>query len=320
MEGEGTARVHAPTSSGPGLGPDVWYRVGVSRGIFVAGVLAAACVAPPAWAFDSVAAGATVDAAVGVGPFGDTLMFEVGGESEGLRSYGHQRWLLQWDVLVAARAGWIADQYPFLSVAGAHTLGWTAFGVRLDPTKRWTPYLGARLGGDALIMGHPGLSIRALDTVGSVDGAAGIVATGIGRIEAGASFLNRSRSLLLVGFVQESLHAAEVNTPRLAFTEGGLALRYDIERGLVAELEAALGATASRTNAALGFTDQTIHGEVAAGVRKIFRNGMWMGASALLERYGDHVVYEHGASYATADPFIYGLSLSFGMPLWRVAP
>lgn len=272
--------------------------------------------APAARAYDSVAVGAMVDTSVGTTRVGDPLMFELGGEWAGIRSYrGH--WLVQWDALLAARAGYLAAQHPFLLLAGGHGLAWGEGGYRWAVATPWSPYVGVRLGGDALVMGSPG---AALDTVNEVDGVGGVVASGAGRVQAGASMLDGRYSLLLTAFAGEELDAAESHTPFLAFTQGGVGARFDIEKSLFASLEGAVGVTPTRTDAAHGLTDRTTRTEVTAEFRKIFHNGMWLGAALWVQRDADRVTYSAGQTYATGDPPTVGLGLSFGVRPWREGP
>lgn len=273
----------------------------------------------PAFALDSVISGATADASLGATPVGDALMFELGAESAGLRSYGVSRWLFQWDALVAGRGGYLANEHPFFLLIGLHGRAWGELGIRLDAPRRWSPYVGARLGGDFLVMPHPGLSLWALDTVNSVDGVGGVVSRGIARVDAGLSLLDGSQSLLLTAFVQEALDAPETNTPGYAFTEGGVGARCDMARRLFASLEFAAGAAPPRTVAALGLSDRTWHAQITTTFWKVFGNGMWIGASAQAERKADDLVYAAGSTYRTADPPTLTLTLLYGLPLWKSA-
>ncbi len=276
--------------------------------------------ARPALAFDSVVRGATADVGVATTPVGDTGMGELGGESEGLRSSADRRWVFAWDVLAALRAGWVVAQRPPLSFVGAHTLAWTELGVRALPSSDASPYVGARISGDAAVMPSPGLSLSALDTVSRVDGVGGIVARGLVRVDAGLSFLDRARSLIVVAFAEESFDAPGVYTPGLALTAGGLAVRFDVARSFLAEVEGAYGLSATRTDALRGLTDQTTRAAVSGDVRKIFENGMWLGLQATYARDTDHVAYAHGLAYDTGSAPTIGLSISYGLSLGKAKP
>ncbi len=272
---------------------------------------------PAAAACTTIVHGGVFDTGIGTSRVGDTLMAELGGESLGLRAFSHGRWLLQWDVLAAARAGWLASEHPFLFLAGAHTLAWLEGGVRILPPKHWSPYLGARLGGDVTLMGHPGLASSDFDTINDVGGAGGVVARGLVRVAAGASFLDRTRSLLLVAFAQEAMQARQVATPGLAFTQLGVGARFDLAESVVAEVEGSWGVTADSTDALRGISDQTSRMGVAAAFRKIFHNGMWLGVSTSLERDGDAVTYPGGANFQTTGAPRFAFTLLYGVSLGR---
>lgn len=245
--------------------------------------------AAPTRAFDSVVRGVTVDTTVSATAVGDALMFELGGESAGLRTYRRRRWVLQWDALLAGRAGFVGNQQPLLSLLGIHAVSWVELGHRILATSAWSPYIGVRLGGDVLVMPHPGLSLSEMRTTNDVDGVGGVAAQGVARIEAGVSFLTATHSLLLTGFFQEELDAPEVNTPGYAFSEGGVCLRWDVVRRLVVSLEGEIGLAPTRSDPSHALTGQTTHAGITTSARKIFRNGMWVGATAFIQRNSDHV-------------------------------
>ena len=271
------------------------------------GLVSSSALADPA--FDSVARGAIFDTGIGTSWAGDTLMAELGGQSAGIRSR-RGVWLLQWDVLLAAKAGYLANAEPYLFLLGGHALAWAEAGARFLPTRSWSPYGGLRVGNEAQILGHPGAD---LERVNAVDGVGGINDRALVRIDAGASFLDRSQSLLLVGFAQETFRAPTINTSGQAFFELGLGVRYDLSRSLMASLEGIWGTTPSRSLPP-GLTDRTTHAGVSATFRKIFKNGMWIAASVLCERDTDHIVYpETGAMFDTANPPTFGFTLLYGL-------
>lgn len=80
--------------------------------------------------FELVARGATAGVAVGMSRAGYSLMGDLGGDSAGIRSFDRRRWLLQWDVLLAARGGELANKEPYLSLFGARALAW------IEPVRR----------------------------------------------------------------------------------------------------------------------------------------------------------------------------------------
>ncbi len=261
--------------------------------------------------------GAIVDASIGSSPVGDALMFQLGFESAGLKSYGDGRWLVQWDALVAGRAGVLAQEHPYLSLLGAHALAWAEGGVRFLPSSHWSPYLGVRLGNEAQISWHPGAPLSAFTTAQNVDGVGGVSARGAVRIAFGGSFLDERRSVLLTVFVQEDLQAREPNTPGQAFTEGGIHARFDLMRSITATLEGFWGVTLVRKDPRLGLTDQTTRMGGSVLFRKIFPNGMWLSASVLLSRDTDHTVYGGGRTFDTATAPTVAFALLYGLPLWR---
>ena len=242
-------------------------------------------------------------------------MFELGGQWAAVHTFRDGRWLVQWDALLAARGGTLANTYPFLSLYGAHEVAWIEGGYRFRPPQRWSPYVGARIGSDARIMFHPGLPLSDFDNVNNADGVGGAGAGGVVRVDFGASFLNLDRSLLLVAFVQEALQARESNTPSYAFTQVGVAARFDIARRLLLSLEGAWGVTPARRDPPRGLTDRTTRAGVTATLRRTFPNGMWISAGTSLQRDTDHVVYSGGRTYDTGNAPVFGLTFLYGLPL-----
>ena len=273
----------------------------------------------PAHAFDSVVHGGVAEASVGTSAAGDKLMGELGGEWAGLRSDWPGRWLVDWDLRAAFRAGVLGNTPQPLSLLGGHLAAWGGLGLRTSVTSPWSPYVGSRLGGDLLVMTHPGLSLSALNTVNNMDGVGGVVAGGVASLELGASLLEESQALRIVAIVQESLHTSGTYTPGFAFTDVGVGVRFDVAESLTISTNVVVGAAPTRSNAALGYTDQTFHGRVDFGLRKVFHNGMWLRVGLGAERYVDQVTYTPGATYRTADAFTFSLVTSFGFPLWRTA-
>lgn len=268
---------------------------------------------------DSVARGAIIDTSLGTSAVGDTLMAELGGESAGIRSLREGAWLLQWDVLVAAKAGYHASQEPYFFLLGAHALAWAEGGARFLPSRAWSPYAGVRLANETQIMGHAGLSLSDLRTVNAEDGVGGVNNRALVRLDGGASLLDARHSLLLVGFVQEVFRAPTFNFAGQAFTELGLQVRYDLSRSLMASVEGVWGVTVKRTLPP-GLTDQTTHAGVWVTFRKIFKNGMWFGAAVSLERDTNHVVYDTGTVFDTASAPTFAFALTYGLSLWRPRP
>ncbi len=264
-------------------------------------------------AFDDVVRGATVSAGIATTPVGDALMGELGGAWGGMR-VRDRRWVLQWELLLAARAGWLGNQHPFSFLAGVHASSWVEAGYRFRSAARFSPYLGLRLAGDAQSLAAP--DAPSLESVNAVDGVGGNVARGALRVAFGASYFDEARSVLLTPFVQEELDAPELHTPGASFTELGLALRYDVQRSLVASLEGFCGVTPER-HTLVGTSDTTMRCGLDGALRKIFANGMWIGATLALRHDTDDVGYAGGASYETGDAPWFSFAISYGVPLWR---
>ena len=174
--------------------------------------------AASARAFDSTVQGPTVTASFATSHVGDALLFELGWETQGTRTIHSRHWLLQWDVLAALKMGWLGSTHPYLFLLGARLRPWAEAGWRAIDWK-WSPYFGARLASDFQIMEHPGLSPAALDTINDVDGVGGLVAKGIARAVLGASYLDDKRSLVVAGFVDESLQPRAVYRDGIALTD-----------------------------------------------------------------------------------------------------
>jgi hypothetical protein len=274
-------------------------------------------VSVPARAFENVSQGATASFGFGTTPVGDTLLGEVGADWLGLRYASDLHWLMQWDVSLALRLGYLGNQHPYLFLIGPHATAWLEGGYRFASTPGFGPYVGARIGGDASVLGNP--DVAQLDTINAVDGVGGIVARGVGRISAGTAYVDRARSVILTVFVQEMLQAAQINTPSRAFTAAGFAARVDLPKSIIATFEGGWGVTPARTNALLGTTDQTSRGWFAFTLRKIFKNGMWVGGAVTFERDTDHIVYEttRTTTFDTGDAPRFSISLTYGLPLWR---
>ncbi len=267
---------------------------------------------------DDTVRGAIVDGGIGTSMVGDSLMFELGGQWTGVRARADRRWLLQWDALLGARVGYLANEHPYLFLIGGHELAWAEVGRRFVANHDWSPYAGARLGNELILMKHPGLPWADFDTINSVDRVGGTIAAGLIRLDVGTSFLDNPRSLLLVAFVQEELHAAETNTPAQAFLGVGLGARYDLASRLSASAEASWGAAPERRDSLRGFTDATTHVAASLVVRKTFRNGMWASLSTFIMRDSDHMVYyATGNVYDTVSAPQFGASLLYGVPVER---
>lgn len=275
------------------------------------------CLAPVP-PYDNSVRGAIVDGGIGTSMVGDSLMFELGGQWTGIHSLRGARWLLQWDAVVAARGGYLANEHPYLFLIGGHELAWAELGRRFNHYNGWSAYAGGRLGNELFLMKHPGLAWADFDTINSVDRVGGSVASGLIRLDAGASFLDERRSLLVVAFIQEELHAAETNTPGQAFLGFGAGARLDVAQSLSASAEVSWGATPDRRDPLREFTDGTTRVAASLGVRKTFRNGMWAAFSTFIARDSDHMVYYvTGNVYDTVTAPQFGASVLYGVQVER---
>lgn len=265
---------------------------------------------PFALAFLTSLRGPFVDGGFATSGAGDALMFEAGANYVGARSQDHRRWLLQYDLAGAFKFGLLGNQHPFLFLMGPHLSAWAELGRRFANDKEWSPYAGVRLGSDMQILEHPGLAADALSTVN--ESQAGVRANGVARIDGGVSFLGDSgNGLLFVGFVQEAFQSRGVNSPVFAFTQLGLAFRFDVPRAIMWEVEGAWGVTPNRTNSALGFVDQTTRASIATNVRVMFGLGFWAGLKILAARDTDTITYPT-RTYGTGDAPVFDASLHIG--------
>jgi hypothetical protein len=272
--------------------------------------------ASPARAFENVIHGATASFGFGTTPVGDTIMGELGGDWLGLRASRDLRWVMQWEVLATVKGGYLGSEHPFLFLIGPHLGSWVEGGVRTSNKTGFSPYFGARIGGDVQLLGNP--DVGHLDQINSVDGVGGVTAQGWARLTVGGSYLDARRSVILVAFLQELLQPARINTPSHAFTGFGASLRVDSPRSVIATLEGGFSLTPSRDDALRGLSDTTTRAWIGGSVRKIFENGMWIGGALTYERDMDHVVYaSNGTAFDTADAPRFNVSIFYGLPLWR---
>jgi hypothetical protein len=273
-------------------------------------------VAPSASAFENVTRGATATFEFGTYPVGDTLMGQIGGDWQGLRVSRDYHWVTQWEVFAALKGGYLGNQHPFLFLIGPHLFSWVEGGYRLSGQKGFSPYFGARIGGDVQLLGNP--DVPQFDRINAVDGVGGVVAQGWARVGAGQSYVDDKRSVLIEVFAQELLQARQVNTPSHAFTGLGVSLRVDVPQSWTMTIEAAWGATALRRSAFFDVTDYTSRATIGGSLRKIFKNGMWIGGMLSYERDMDQVNYESAqTSYDTANAPMFTAQIFYGLPLWR---
>ncbi len=228
----------------------------------------------------------------------------------------HGRWLLQWDGLLTFKAGVLGQTHPYTPMIGGQASGFGEAGYRFEHDSPVSLYGGLRLAAAMQVMAPWGVSLSALRTVNSVAGVGGVNLGGLLRGVVGASWLTGNRSLLLTAFVQESGRLGQPNRPGAAFTDVGVAARFDVARSLMLSAEGFWGVAPSTTDAALGSRDQTTHIGLAADVRKIFANGMWLGLRSSYEVESDATSYSvSGAAYHTTDAPWLTIALSYGYPL-----
>jgi hypothetical protein len=263
--------------------------------------------------FELVSRGPIVGGSIGMSRAGYTLLFDVGGQSAGIRSFAANRLLLSWDVSLTARAGELANTEPYVTLYGLRGASFIEPALRTSESA-WSPVVSARLGGDAIALFHPGVSWSELHTLNDMDGAAGLFARGLVRLGGGASYLDRRHSLLLQAFAQERMQTGGVFDRARAFTQIGFSGRWDWMSGLSMYLEGSWGSTTAR-KLAVGATDRTTRMSLAGYVRKTFGGWIWVALASSIDRDTDRVEYANLA-FDTADPADFSLGLSVGASSW----
>ena len=175
--------------------------------------------------FASESRGLSAEGGIGTSSVGDSLLFALGGEWQGIRSLHAERWLLQWDVSFAVRGGYLANQKPYLLLLGVRMVSFVEAGYRFRSTEELTPYAGLRLANEQQVLVHPGRALSDHAQFNAIDGVGGVVMHGAVRADGGVSWLTQSHALLLVGFLQESFEDLQVNTEALTLTQLGVAAR-----------------------------------------------------------------------------------------------
>lgn len=270
--------------------------------------------------FASEMRGLSAEAGIGTSSVGDSLLFALGGEWQGIRSLQAQHWLLQWNVSLAVRGGYLANQKPYLFLVGVRMDSFAEAGYRFVSTEELTPYAGLRLANEQQVLLHPGRALSDHAQFNAVDGVGGVVMHAAVRADGGVSWLTPGRALLLVGFLQESFEDLQVNTEALTLTQLGLAARYDQRSGLSAGLEGAWGISPERSSSLLALRDQTSRVSLAANFRWLFPQRNWLGAAASLARDSDHLEYPGGRNYDTRSAPVLGISVVYGFSLERTPP
>lgn len=266
--------------------------------------------------FSSEQRGAVAGASFGTSAVGDALLGELGGEWAALETVAHSRLLLQWDGLITLKGGLLGQTHPYTRLFGGRASGFGEAGYRFSFGHPWSLYAGARMAAETQILARLGVGLSQLRTVNNVAGVGGINAGGALRLAVGASRLTLGSSLLLTGFVQESARLAQANLPGATFTDVGVAARFDLPNSLMLAGEALWGKKPTSRDALLGRSDETTHVGVATHVRKVFANGMWLGAHLSLSRESDAITYAASHThYATQSAPGATFLLLFGFPL-----
>jgi len=245
---------------------------------------------------------------------GDTLMGEIGGEWLGLRAFRDRHFIMQWDVYLALRGGYLGNQHPFLFLIGPHALSWFDAGWRFASQKGFSPFLDARIGGDVSILGNP--DVPQFDQINSVDGVGGVAARGFARIGAGNAYLDDKRVVLLTVGIDELLQPSQINTPSYAFTGGYVSVRVASDLSVMATFEGGFGGNFGRHDTLRNIDDSTTRAWIGANIRKIFSTGFWLGGAVSYEALSDHIVYQpRGTTFDTAEAPRFSISLYVGIPL-----
>lgn len=263
--------------------------------------------------FELVTRGPIVGGSVGMSRAGYTLLFDVGGQSAGIRSFAERRLLLSWDVSLTGRAGQLANTEPYVTLYGFRGASFAELAHRTSE-HAWSPVVSGRLGADAVALFPKGVSFSELHTRNDMDGAAGVFARGLVRAGGGASYLDRTHSLLLQAFVQERMQTGGVFDHARAFTQIGASARWDGTSGLSMYLEGAWGRTTART-LAVGATDRTTRFGFAGYVRKVFGRWLWVALTSSIDRDTDHLEYGN-LSFDTANPADFTAAITVGASSW----
>jgi hypothetical protein len=270
--------------------------------------------------FDSQLRGVIADVGIGTSGVGDYLLGELGGQWQGLRSLRSRRWLLAWDLRVSLRGGYLANQDPYLFLLGGRLASFAEGGYRTQAERELSPYLGLRLANEEQLLVHPGRALSEYDEYNSIDGVGGLLLGGSLRFDAGASWLSQERSLLVVGFVEQSFQDLQVYAEALSLTQLGATARFDLRDGLSASLEGAWGISPERSDELRSVRDRTHRVSISGQFRWVFQQQSWLAANASLARDGDHLRYSGGRSYDTASAPAFRADVTYGFSLEGRAP
>lgn len=237
------------------------------------------------------------------GSAGKAALGEFGFRTLGLRSSARGRWLTQWDAALAAKGGSPGTAGPVL--LGGRGLLDAESGYRVEWRSPLSLYVGGHAHLDLEWLDPPG---RRTSMLNDTAGLAGFGAQVKGRVGIGASYLGGGYSLLLFAFAQSARRPTPLSPSGTLFTEGGLALRFELASKLSTSIEATWGRAGLHRDPTIGLADRTTHQEVAATLRTGLGNGMWVGIGAGLARDTQH---------ATATPPDLRLAFVLGVPLRR---
>lgn len=296
-----------------------WLARCAAAGACLVAVASSAAASEPT-GFDSQMRGVIADVGIGTSGVGDYLLGELGGQWQGLQSLHSRRWLLSWDLRASVRGGYLANQHPYLFLLGGRLASFAEAGYRTQAERELSPYLGLRLANEEQFLAHPGRAYSDYDQYNSVDGVGGLLVHGALRFDGGASWLSQERSLLLLGFVEESFEDLQVYTKALLLTRLGLSARFDLRDGLSASLEGAWGFSPERSDELRAFRDRTHRVSIAGQFRWVFLHQSWIAAQVALARDGDHLQYGGGRAYDTASAPVFTADVTYGFSLEKRAP
>jgi hypothetical protein len=264
-------------------------------------------------ALDVSDAGVLVGGLWGRSASGRSLFGEAGATALGLRSAGKGSWLGLWDARLAGVAGTAAMASPAPTLVGWRGQAQGELGHRFRPGLAWSPYLGA----------HGLLRLRWLKSstggprrLNQMPGTSGLTGAGALRLGTGISYLDGSRSLLLLVFLQGARRPTDVVAEE-TFAEVGAAARLDLGDRLAASLEASLGWSGPRRDRALRSSDRTRHEEIDAAIRIGPWRATWIALEGRASRDEDRLAYAGGRTYRTVSEPDLEMGLAIGAWVWR---
>lgn len=234
---------------------------------------------------------------------------ELGVRWLGTRSLSQRRWVARWELVASAQGGVPGSVLTVVPIIGGRALLDGELGYRLQASRSWSPLVEMRAAGDLEWLAATSAHYSAFS---DLTGTNPLSAAGQLRAGLGASYLDASRSLSVVGFVQAAVRPTALHPRGLPFTEGGLALRLDLARSFTMRVDASWGTALSR-DTPLRSTDRTTHVELGLGVSKWLTRRLWLGLDATAARDADRVEYVASVtSYSTVAVPDLKLALSVG--------